>query len=250
MPPDGPPAIPDRFDLEALAGGYIHRPISEAAIARARRAISGLAPRVAAIDVGGGTGQHAAIWAAQGVRAVVIDPSTRMTSAASQQPGVIAVVGRSEQLPLAPGAAGLVYFHLSVHYGDWRRAMEEAWRVLAPGGRLVVWTLGPEHHRQAMIMRYFPQLLAVDLERFPDPVDIAGHLAQIGATVDRVHEVEHKRMPARSWADAVRGRFISTLQLLGTAEIDEGLARFVGDHPDPSTEVEYALLFTGLVANR
>lgn len=202
-----------------------------------------------AIDIGGGTGQHAAIWAAMGARAIVVDPSAAMTVAASQQAGVTAVVGRSEQLPLAPGVAGLAYFHLSVHYGDWRRAMNEAWRVLAAPGRLVVWTLGPEHHRQAFIMRYFPQLLAVDLERFPDPNEVAGHLADLGCTVDIVREVEHKCMPAGSWAEAVRGRFISTLQLLSPAEIDEGLAKFGADH-HPSSDVDYSLLFTGLVATR
>jgi hypothetical protein len=52
-----------------------------------------------ALDVGGGRGDHAAVWADREIRAVVLDPSERMAMAAASHPGVDAVRGVSQAMP-------------------------------------------------------------------------------------------------------------------------------------------------------
>lgn len=50
----------------------------------------------------------------------------------------------AEHLPLADGAIGLYWSSLALQWCDFDAALAEAGRVLQPGGRLAVATLGPE----------------------------------------------------------------------------------------------------------
>jgi SAM-dependent methyltransferase len=228
-------------DLEALARGYEHRPSSVAAAARAAQAVEGLVPGSWALDVGGGRGDHAAVWATGGFRSLVVDPSAGMNQAAADRQGVSVVRGRGESLPFADQSLSLVYYHLSIHYGDWRASLREAHRVLEPGGRCVIWTLGPRHHHASMLARWFPSVTELDEARFPDPRDLKSHLASLGATVAAGELTEVVQRRASSWQEAVRAGFVSTLQLIGEPELDEGLAAFRQAHPDPDEQVSYEM---------
>jgi SAM-dependent methyltransferase len=193
-----------------------------------------------ALDVGGGPGEHAAAWAAAGIDAVVVDPSAAMLAVARRRPGVATVRGVSQQLPFRPGTFQLVFFHLSLHYGDWRRALDEATRVLAPGGSCWVWTLGPDHHATSMLSRWFPSVADLDRARFPDPDAVAAHLADRGS-VARGKVRERRQRPSGEWREAVAAGFVSTLQLLEPNELEAGLRRFAERYPDPQALVTYEM---------
>jgi SAM-dependent methyltransferase len=190
--------------------------------------------------VGGGPGEHAAAWAVAGINAVVVDPSAAMLAAAKRHQGVATVRGVSQQLPFRAGTFRLVFFHLSLHYGDWRRALDEATRVLAPGGSCWVWTLGPDHHATSMLSRWFPSIAELDRARFPDPDDVAAHLAGRGS-IERGKVREQKQRPSGEWREAVAAGFVSTLQLLEPDELDAGLRRFAEQYPDPQAPVTYEM---------
>jgi SAM-dependent methyltransferase len=238
----------DGIDLSALAEGYRYRPLSNHAAELAEAAAAGLGVGDVALDIGGGTGMHAAAWKGTGLLPVVIDPSAAMLAAVP--PGVAAIRAVGQRLPFRSGTCALAYFHLSIHYGDWRTSVAEAWRVLRRGGRLEIWTLGEDHHRQALIMRYFPQLLEVDLGRFPDPSDIAGWVGHLGGDATVRTSIEPKEMVAGRWEEAVRARFISTLQHLSDTEVEAGITRFRDDHPRPDAVVSYNLIFSRVAATR
>ncbi len=245
--PDGRCVTPE-IDLEALAAGYRHRPPSPATLRRALEAVAGLAPEAAVLDVGGGPGHHAATWAQQGYLAIVVDRADAMVRLANQHPGVRAVCGLAEALPLRDASVTVVYFHLSLHYGDWRRSLREATRVLAPGGRCVIWTLGPEHHRKSMLARWFPSVSVIDVKRFPRPGDVADELAAMGTAVTETRQVEFVRRRAGDWRRAVEAGFVSTLQLVAPAELQAGLEAFTAAHPDPDEEITYEMYWQGLTA--
>lgn len=232
-------------DLEDLASGYSHRPTSAAALARARLAAdsAGVGPGDVAVDIGGGRGAHAAVWADRGVRSLLVDPSHGMVGAAMQRGGVVAIRAVGQRLPLRSGAARLVYFHLSIHYGDWRAALDEARRVLAAGGECWVWTMGEEHHRNSFLSRWFPSVGDIDTARFPDPAAIVDHFRSGWAYVETGKDVEAKEMSAGQWRAAAAARFVSTLQLLSDDEFSTGLAAFDAAYPDPDEPVHYALTF-------
>ncbi len=232
-------------DLEDLAAGYSHRPTSVAALARARRAADSarVGPGDLAIDVGGGQGTHAAAWAGRGARAVVVDPSYGMARTAARHGGVAAVRARGQALPFRNDTARLVYFHLSIHYGDWQMALDEAHRVLDEDAECWVWTMGERHHRNSFLARWFPSVGDIDTARFPDPERVVEHLRKTFTAVESGEDVEAKEVPAGRWRAAAEARFVSTLQLLSDDEFRNGLAAFDAAYPDPEQPVHYALTF-------
>jgi SAM-dependent methyltransferase len=103
-------------------------------------ALLGIAPEAAVVDVGCGPGRAVAEMAERGARAVGIDPDERMITVAGQRwPAADFRVASAYELPFTDGAlngyrAEKVYHVLA----DPARAVGEAWRVLAPGGRIVL----------------------------------------------------------------------------------------------------------------
>jgi len=248
VPPDvSTTTVP--VDLEDLAAGYGHRPTSEAGRARARRAgqAAALKPGDVAIDIGGGRGQHARVWREMGAVALVVDPARGMAREAAALPGVHTIRGRAQQLPLRDDAARLTYFHLSIHYGNWRAALTEVQRVLRPGGQCWIWTMGEQHHRNSILARWFPSVGDIDAARFPDPLAVADHL-RLTCHVDTGQEVEMKSRPSGEWRAAVAARFVSTLQLIPPEEFSAGLAAIDARYQDPAEPVEYALTFDWIQA--
>ncbi len=197
-----------------------------------------------AVDLGGGYGAHAEAWVPLGLRPLVIEPERSMSIRALRRPGVAVVGGRGEQLPLRDGTIGLLYAHLSIHYCDWRRALDEALRVLRAGGSLSVWTLGPRHHVSSFLSRWFPGIAEDDARRFPDPALLAGHLADRGAFEVEIVPVDAEiRRSARAYATAIRARFVSSLQLITDDEFARGVAAFLAAHPDGDEVVAYTLRY-------
>jgi SAM-dependent methyltransferase len=100
----------------------------------------GIAPDAAVVDVGCGPGRAAAEMAERGARAVGIDPDERMISVAGKRwPAADFRVASAYELHFTDGAlhgyrAEKVYHVLD----DPARAIGEARRVLAPGGRIVL----------------------------------------------------------------------------------------------------------------
>ncbi len=233
----------EEVDLDRLADGYRHRPAGPATLRRARRAAgeAGLAAGDLALDVGGGRGDHAAEFAGTGATAVVVDRSEVM-AARARRAGVHAVVGDGRRLPIKDESARLVYFHASIHYGGWRDMLDEAVRVVAPGGVVWIWTFAPEHFRTSYLAEWFPSVPSIDEARFPDPEAMLAHLAGRalqGGGRETAHETVSRT--AGDWVAAVRAGFVSTLHLLDPQEIEEGLDRFGAAHPDPTEEIRYEL---------
>ncbi|MFG2084920.1 MULTISPECIES: methyltransferase domain-containing protein [unclassified Spirillospora] len=100
----------------------------------------GIAPDAAVVDVGCGSGRAAVEMAERGARAVGIDPDERMIAVAAERwPTADFRVADAYDLPFADGElhgyrADKVYHVLD----DPSRAIGEARRVLAPGGRIAL----------------------------------------------------------------------------------------------------------------
>ncbi len=236
-------------DLDALAAGYRYRPATEAARARPGRAVAGLGPDRLVLDVGGGPGDHAAEFTAAGHSVVVVDPTMTMLKRAQRRAPVVA--GRGEALPVAGGRADVVYSHLAIHYFQPASFLSEAYRVLRPGGRLWIWTMGRTHFETSFTTRFFPDVARIDTARFPDPAGLAAAAGGHGfRPVSHEIEIERKRMTARQWRQAMVAGFISSWQLLGDDARAEGLAVFDAAYPGGDEIVEYTLRFDVIIAER
>lgn len=236
------------IDLNRLANGYRLRPISRAGQRRAREAAVGCSGWL--LDIGGGAGDHAAMWRGDDREPIVVDPATAMLTLARSHTGVRVVQAHSQALPFQDRTVGLAYFHLSIHYGDWQAALDEAMRVTAPGGRIEVWTIDPQTIERSSLGRWFPSVIEIDTARFPDPKRLAEHCATGGRQVAVSRTTELISRSAGEWIDAVQARFVSTLQLVDDEEIQEGLARFEKVYPDRDAPYHYELALTkiGMVA--
>jgi SAM-dependent methyltransferase len=228
------------YDLDHLSSAYDHRPISDAGIARAHLSSNGMQGVV--LDIGGGRGEHARVMGGSDRIPIVVDLAESMARRA-REGGSTAVVAPSQNLPFASDTAGLAYFHLSLHYGPWRRATDEAIRVVRSGGRIDIWTFDRRGLEQSSLARWFPRIVEIDGPRFPDPADIAAHLEANGASVSVSQHVEPASRTAGKWESAVRARFVSTLQMLSDAEIERGLALFRKAYPNDDDRYDYEVCF-------
>ena len=230
-------------DLDRLAAAY---PLRHEAAARARAAETaawaGIGAGSLVVDVGGGLGAAAEVMAACGSGAVVVDPSPAMVAGACRRPGVHAVRGRGEAMPVADGAADLVYFHLSLHHGDGRAMLEEAARVSVGGGGVAVWTMDARRIAEGFLARWFPSVVEIDLVRFASAGSVIRWMEEAGLErIEHASRSEPVRRTAGDWERAVRAGFVSTLHLLDPAEVDAGLDSFRSAHPEPGAPIEYTL---------
>jgi len=114
-------------------------------LARAVADAAELAPADRVVDIGCGPGTAVRSAAARAATAVGIDPDpvmlrlARWSTALRRPANVSWLEGRAEKLPLPDGEATLAWAISTSHHWENRGAgISEAWRILAPGGRLVL----------------------------------------------------------------------------------------------------------------
>jgi len=187
------------------------------------------------LDVGCGTGTLAA-WLAERVAAKVwgVDPSPEMLEVARGK--VPADVGlkeaRAEELPFKDAWFERIVLRLVVHHLDRPRAFAEFRRVLADDGRLVLATFEPAQFDDHYLSPYFPSIAVVDRERFA-PESFVAELEAAGFEGVRTTSLHQVTSVARDDALArIRGKHISTFQLIPEEEYAAGLERAEREFPE------------------
>jgi SAM-dependent methyltransferase len=98
------------------------------------------------VDLGAGTGKLTRSLAALGHHVVAVEPLGELLDRLrAAVPGVTAVAGSAESMPLPDGAADVVACAQAFHWFDQEPALAEIARVLRPSGRLaLVWNVRDE----------------------------------------------------------------------------------------------------------
>lgn len=93
------------------------------------------------VDLGAGTGKLTRSLVARGHRVTAVEPLEAMRAELeSVLPGVRALEGRAEAIPLPAAAADVVVSAQAFHWFDHDNALPDIARVLRPGGRIaLVW---------------------------------------------------------------------------------------------------------------
>ena len=115
-----------------------------------------LLPPMVIADLGTGEGAFALLLAERATRVIAVDTSARMIEVGREQAlrhGVTNLEyrqGDMEEVPIGDAEVDLVFFSQSLHHAlHPERAVDEAWRILKPGGRIVILDLAKHRFEEA-----------------------------------------------------------------------------------------------------
>jgi ubiquinone/menaquinone biosynthesis C-methylase UbiE len=188
------------------------------------------------LDVGCGTGTLAT-WLGEHAAARVwgVDASPEMLDVARRKvPATVGLKeGRAESLPFRDGWFERVVMMLVLHHVDRAAALAQIHRVLNDEGRLVIGTFAPAQFDEYYLAPFFPSIPVIDRARFETPEQLAGRLLEAGFDDVEQHRLEQRlRLSRETVLARVRGKHISTFQLIPEEEYASGVARLERELPE------------------
>ncbi len=134
------------------------------------------------LDAGGGTGRVSQALGCLSCTVIVADASRGMLRQACAKQGLTAVQAQTEALPFPAASFDRVLmvdaFH---HVADQPATIDQLWRALKPGGRLLIEE--PDIHRFGVKMIAVAEKLLLMRSHFRSPEWVAGMLRAQGANV-------------------------------------------------------------------
>jgi SAM-dependent methyltransferase len=178
------------------------------------------------LEVGCGTGRFLAALEDR-AKAWGVDPSPEMLEVArGRVPSTGLKLGSAEELPFKDGWFERAVMWLVVHLVDRPRAFVELHRVLSPSGRFAIATFDPVHFDGFWLNALFPSLEAIDRARFPVAEQLETELGAAGFGDVRLTRLSQESSIDRAGAlERIRGKHISTFDLISEEEYEAGLRR-------------------------
>ena len=199
------------------------------------------------LDIGCGTGRFLAQLAPL-AKAWGVDASREMLDVARTRAGVAGLkLGTAEQLPFKDGWFERATMWLVAHLVDRPAAFAEARRVLAADGCFAVATFDPSYFDAFWLNELFPSMQAADRERFPTAPELEQTLRDAGFEPRLLRLSQRGTLDREVALERIRGKHISTFDLIDDEEYEAGLERAERELPE---RVDYRVEWLVAVAVR
>ena len=198
-----------------------------APLARAARAV---APGATIVEIGCGTGNYAIALAAAVPGRVYkgFDLTPEMLQVARGRSSAVewSTGDADRAFPYADGSAALAFAVDVVHH--LRRLdtfFDEAARILVPGGHLLIVTDSEENMRRRSLTRFFPEILPIELARYPK-LEMLRHAAAAAGLAFQSEELAAGEIPLDdAFIANVAAKCSSAMRLIPPAAHERGMAR-------------------------
>lgn len=195
------------------------------------------------LDIGCGTGNYTHALHKMGVKFMGIDPSLQMLEKAKDTKSQIEWrQGHAEKTGLenqsVNGIIGTLTMH---HWNNLTTAFKELYRVLKPGGRIVLFTATPEQMQEYWLHHYFPKMLQDSIVQMPSLESVSQAMEQAGflqleqkpyyiqTTLQDLFLYSGKFNPSLYLNPEVRNGISSFSALANKKEVSKGLQKLQAD---------------------
>ncbi len=153
-----------------------------------------LLPPMVVADLGAGDGSFALLLSKSALKVIAVDSSTKMLEVGlerAQRNGAKNIefrLGDMEELPIDEALVDLAFFSQSLHHAAHpERAVREAWRILRPGGRIVILDLARHRFEEAREL-YADEWLGFTESEIEETLATAGFIDAQASVVDKEPE--------------------------------------------------------------
>ncbi len=195
------------------------------------------------IDIGCGTANYLTALSGKGLKFYGIDPSETMLSAARLKNGTAVFIrAHAENIPLPDamfnGATATFTLH---HWNDWVKGLQEVYRILKPGARLIILSFTPLQMSGYWLNEYFPEMMKRSWELVPEIEGIEQILNEAGFRLAATEKYfvqddlqdhflySNKYRPEQYLRPEVRNGASSFTAFSTSGELDTGLAALQAD---------------------
>jgi ubiquinone/menaquinone biosynthesis C-methylase UbiE len=182
------------------------------------------------VDVGAGVGHYSTVLAdaLDGAQVIAVEPSEKMRAVAAAEhrhPRVRYDAGSAEELPLDDWSADAALLSNVIHHvHDPTAATAELYRVLRPGGTVVLRGSLREALRRNPHWRFFPEALAIAESQMPTVSEAVALFTDAGFDHVATDLIEQPTAPdLKAFAERIALRAISSLELLDDELFERGL---------------------------
>lgn len=197
------------------------------------------------LDVGAGTGGFAAAFTGWfGARVLAIEPDA--SRRALIPPGIQALDGAAEHLPVPDECADLAWFGSVLHYlNDLDAAAHETRRALRPGGRVAFRNAFPGHSGADIRVLWFPETEGC-IDAYPTVQRVEEAFAEAGFTRLDLRTIQHAPAPTLAeYATRLDRASDSKLRALTDDQYERGMERLRAADPNAPALSGMALLLLG-----
>jgi len=190
------------------------------------------------LDLGCGTGIYALEIAVQTSASICgLDPVPSMlreARAKSRDFSLFAAV--AEFIPIRPGVFDCIFASQVWHHiRDRQGAADECFKVMRPGGAMVIRTISHEQLRGKTVFRYFPEILPHQLDVYPSREDFDSYFGTAGfASTEHIGYNFERYQEASELIEVAEKKLWSMFRPISLAGLERGVAelrRHEEEHP-------------------